>query len=223
MVRTDSGGGCGNNLHLFRLVICGTGCISVRTALDKLLNGTVYTREVDGWSISWESNGAYRHWCFQQHPANDRTILVVMLNPGSLQGDGKDLTKDTTLRILREVFETTGLNPFIINLFDLATPSPKELFSNWGKRDSDKLIYENIKHEHFSGILYAYGDYGVADVDYPEIADRIGLVKRNFKRLPEVELPQNIDGTPKHPMGWQRQKMKPQIKTIIKAFNMRAV
>ncbi|MCD4737484.1 MAG: hypothetical protein K8R53_15680 [Bacteroidales bacterium] len=58
-----------------------------------------------------------------------------MFSPGSLTVDGKNLKKDTTLRIIREVFDNTGFNPFIINFFDFTHPKPKMIFKNWSKRE----------------------------------------------------------------------------------------
>lgn len=186
--------------------------------MNSILDGKVYSYQLEEWCVAWESKGEYRHWCSQSHPRNDKVVIVVMLNPGSLSGDGRNLTKDTTLRILREVFYGSGFNPFVINLFDLATPSPDDLFDNWKKRDSNSLIYSAIRGKDFSGILYAYGDYEHSDEYGPEILTRIRLVRDNFSHLTEIVLPKNQNGTPKHPIMWQRQKIKLQIESILKEF-----
>lgn len=187
--------------------------------MKNITNGKVYTHKLDEWEVSWESNGEYRHWCLQKHPQNSEYALVVMLNPGSLSGDGKNLRKDATLRILREVFQETGLNPFVINLFDYATPSPQNLFQNWHKKDADQLVYRHLKDMNLKGVLYAYGDYEHRADHGNEIKQRINLVKTKFGSIPEIVIPRNNTGTPKHPLIWQRQKLKFEIKQIIKNFN----
>ncbi|MCL6100242.1 MAG: DUF1643 domain-containing protein [Bacteroidetes bacterium] len=186
--------------------------------MKQILNGKVYAHQVGKWIISWESDGNYRHWCYQKHPSNNKDVLVVMLNPGSLSGDGKNLTKDTTLRILREVFGDTGCNPFIVNLFDLATPSTAEFFKNWENRDSKLLVYSKLKEKNYCGIIYAYGDYEQVEDQGLDILKRIKLVRGILNYLPEINLPKNNSGSPKHPILWQRQKIKAEIKTLIKKF-----
>jgi len=110
--------------------------------MNQIIKGKVYSHELDGWLVSWESESEYRHWCHQTNENFVENLLVVMFNPGSLSGDGKNLRKDTTLRILREVCGPAGVNPFVVNLFDYASPSPDELFSNWEKRDGCGLIFK---------------------------------------------------------------------------------
>ena len=41
------------------------------------------------------------------------------------------------------------------------------------------------------------------------------LVLLALSDLKEIILPKNKSGTPKHPMSWQRQKLKPQISIIL--------
>jgi len=185
-----------------------------------LLGGKVYKKQLGDWTISWESKDNYRHWCYQKHPENNEDIIVVMFNPGSLSSDGKKLTQDTTLRILREVFTDTGFSPFIVNLFDFASPQPDELFNNWDKRDSNLLIYSKLAKKQFCGIIYAYGDNENHPIFGHEIRNRINLVKRELSYLHEIILPKNINGSPKHPNAWQRQKLKNVIKSIITSFKV---
>ena len=173
--------------------------------MKNIMRGTIYTYPLDDWEILWESEGEYRHWCLQRHPQNSSFALVVMLNPGSLSGSGTNLKKDTTLRILREVFTDTGLNPFIINLFDYATPSPKQLFKDWGKKDSKNLVYSSVKDMEFKGIVFAYGDYELINDYGHEIKQRINLIRTELKSIPKIEVPLNKNGSPMHPMSWQRQ------------------
>jgi hypothetical protein len=186
--------------------------------MESILRGTIYTHTLDNWEISWKSEGEYRHWCFQKHPQNSSLALVVMLNPGSLSRDGKNLKKDATLRILREVFNNTGLNPFIINLFDYATPSPKQLFQDWFKKDSNDFVYSHIKYLGFKGVVFAYGDYERIQDYGHEIKRRVNLIRAEFSSIPQIEVPLNKNGTPMHPMSWQRRKLKGAINQIISEF-----
>ena len=73
--------------------------------------------------------------------------------------NGENLKKDTTLRILREVCEQAKLNPFIINLFDYASPSPDDLFENWSEKDAETLIFDKLNNINFKAYITAYGDY----------------------------------------------------------------
>lgn len=77
-----------------------------------LLGGKVHQRELDDWTIRWESNGEYRHWCSQMRSGdfNGRFIAVCLFNPGSLGDTGANLRRDTTLRILRDVFRATSMD-----------------------------------------------------------------------------------------------------------------
>ena len=187
--------------------------------MNKILDGIVYTHDLGKWIVFWESDGNYRHWCYQKQPSNKRNILLVMFNPGSLRGDGNDFTKDITLRILREVFEDTDFNPFIINLFDFATASPNKLFEKWESRDNKSIIYNRPININFSAILYAYGDFENLNEHGSIIQRRIRYVRKKYYYLPEIILPKNKSGTPKHPILWQRQKIKPEIKSIVKKYS----
>lgn len=183
--------------------------------MSPLLNGNVFSHELDGWLVSWESESYYRHWCYQTHDGLTENLLVVMFNPGSLSGDGKNLRKDTTLRILREVCKPAGFNPFVVNLFDYASPSSDELFLNWEQRDGRGLIYEKLGGVKFSAFIMAYGNYENRGERGNEIKERIALVRSFVSGIREITLPKNITGTPKHPMVWQRQKLKADISKLL--------
>ena len=183
--------------------------------MNSVLKGNVYSHELDGWLVSWESESEYRHWCHQTNERFSENLLVVMFNPGSLSGDGKNLRKDTTLRILREVCEPAGVNPFVVNLFDYASPSPDELFSSWEKRDGGGLIYTKLEVVKFAAFIMAYGDYENRGERDNEIRERIVLVRSNLSGVREIILPRNSSGTPKHPMTWQRQELKPTISNLL--------
>ncbi len=134
-----------------------------------LLNGKLYTKSIEGWSVSWESNQNYRHWCYLNHPQNDKNVLLVLFNPGSLYASGEKLYQDQTLRILREVFLSSGINPFIINLFDFADSKGNELYQTWFLRDYKELIYDKIVSINFYRIIYAYGKIDESDPHYEDI------------------------------------------------------
>jgi len=183
------------------------------------MNGNVYTHQLDDWSISWESKNLYRHWCHQIRNKDWGNILVVMFNPGSLSGNGENLKKDTTLRILREVCGQAKLNPFIINLFDYASPSPDDLFENWNEKDAETLIFDKLKNVNFKAYITAYGDYENWGLKDNEIKDRALLIHSTFSNIQEIILPKNKSGSPKHPMIWQRQKLKPVIIKLLSEEN----
>lgn len=139
-----------------------------------------------------------------------------MFNLGSLSGDGSNLSKDTTLRILREVCGAAKLNPYILNLFDYASPSPDELFSNWCQKDATQLVFDRVPLSIFNSYTLAYGDYENLGQRDSEIKNRQDLVHHHLKQLSEIVLPKNNSGTPKHPMVWQRQKIKSDISALLR-------
>ena len=174
-----------------------------------LLNGTIYPKEYKNWDISWESDGDYRHWCIQR-PLDSQTddlIVAVMINPGSLSKDGRELPRDTTLRILRNVFDTTKYGCLVLNLFDLATPKPTKLFERWSQRDKadSELIYDVFPYDHIVATVFAYGDY--ENHSDPEIGrqlkDRIRVIRESLSDFPVIDSPNNTSGSPKHVMKWQ--------------------
>lgn len=170
---------------------------------------------IDGWHVSWESCGHYRHWCIQERPDLSDRMLVVMKNPGSLSGDGANLRRDTTLRILRIVGDQVGLSQLIINLFDYAAPKLQDLHDNWQVRDGIGLVYRRLDVSQCRSILFAYGDL---DPDhYSDYAERVSLVRRTFGSLPEIHIPTTKAGNPVHPMNWQRNKLMSQVVAAIDA------
>jgi hypothetical protein len=185
------------------------------TRFKPQLGGTVYQYTLDDWSIAWESNGDYRHWCRQEKVDHSQSVIIVMKNPGSLSGDGKNLKKDTTLRILRVVGDSTRLNWLVINLFDFATPKPSELHEHWNSRDSEALIYSKIRKADYQFILFAHGDLDPdRQADY---AKRIALVQKSFGALTPIVIPATKSGNPTHPMNWQRNKVIDQVIDAIAA------
>lgn len=188
-----------------------------RNIMKSINGGQVYSHELGGWSVSWESDGNYRHWCHQIKNPEWNSLLVVMSNPGRLSGDGSNLSKDTTLRILREVCGAANLNPYVINLFDYASPSPQDLFDNWNIRDSNSVVFDKLPLAIFQSYILAYGDYENWEQRDTEIKDRQTLVLDHLESLDEILLPKNNSGTPKHPMIWQRQKIKSNISALLQA------
>ncbi len=172
-----------------------------------IFGGKVRARQIGDWRISWESADRYRLWCLQEHPRNSRAAVVVMLNPGSLSGAGENLTRDTTLRVLRRLFEETTYNPFVVNLFNLATTKPDVLFEsgNWTCKDYEAFSYKALPLNQFSAVMYAYGDYQNKAHYASEIASRIEEVRAVFAGIPEIMVPKNRSGTPKHPLPIQQQ------------------
>ena len=175
----------------------------------------IYTKELDDWIISWESIGNYRLWCKQEHASNTDTALVVMFNPGALSGAGENLNADTTLRILREIFIGSGYNPYIVNLFTLATAKPSMLFDNWEIRDCPNHSIEKLSIKDFSAVMYAYGAYELVNEYSEDILNRIEFFRNHFEVLPEIELPTSNTDTPMHPIRIQIEGLKNHFKSII--------
>ena len=139
-----------------------------------------------------------------------------MLNPGSLSRNGENLSKDTTLRILRELFLGTKYNPYVINLFNLATPKPQVLFEHWESRDHPNFEYAKIPMDDMVAVMYAYGDYDNLDKYSKTIKERISEVREFLSCVPEIIVPRNKSGTPKqHPLPVQRQGLKAEFRDAI--------
>lgn len=184
--------------------------------MNPIMGGNIYSATLDGWEISWESQKEYRHWCIQEKPDNKKTLLAIMFNPGSLSGDGKNLSRDTTLRILREVCGDAGFNQIILNLFDYANPQTAPLFSNWEKRDlNGSLIFNHLSEFKYDNYIMAYGSYQTDPSYANDILERINLIQSILAKDKEIKLPTNQNGTPKHPTVWQRQKLKSDITEIL--------
>ena len=173
-----------------------------------MFGGSIHSRDYDGWCVTWESLDDYRFWCSQTHPANQKYAAVVMLNPGSLFGNGENLSRDTTLRILRELFLGTQYNPYVINLFNLATPKPQILFERWEYRDHSGFDYTLLPKNEMAAVMYAYGDYENWDKYSTTIKERISKVRKFLSEIPEIVVPRNKSGTPKHPLPVQQQGLK---------------
>jgi hypothetical protein len=187
-----------------------------------LLKGKIFSSEIDNWTVTWESDGCHRHWCLQEKQGQEKTpqILVVMLNPGSLQGSGENLRKDATLRILRNVFSSTKYGCLVANLFDLAG-QPNAFFGKWKLGDkSSQLVYDELFSAfHINGVIFAYGDYeNSAKKEFQSgLQNRILLVREKLsqQRISGIDSPQNSSGTPMHPRGWQIRKKLDRVKKAI--------
>ncbi len=165
-----------------------------------ILNGKLLSKPIDNWIVTWEVNENYRHWCLQADIRNDCTALVILLNPGKLNGDANNLSGDTTLRILRKAFNNTGINPFIINLFDYCTPDYSVLIKNWPKRDYKYLVYEKLLPYKFIFSLYAYGSIDRNDPKYNDIVSRVNLIQSIFRHIPKLDFDNSFTT---HPIRWQ--------------------
>ena len=181
--------------------------------LKPVLGGTVFSHAIDGWEVSWESAGDYRHWCIQEMAKHSDQVVIVMKNPGSLSGNGANLRRDATLRILRTVGDAVGINWLVVNLFDYATPQPQQMHDNWDQRDGKALVYRRLDTENCRFVIYAYGDLH-AD-HYEDYSARVKHVRESFAALNEIPIPTTKAGNPVHPMNWQRNKLMNQVITAI--------
>ena len=187
----------------------------IEMIIDKpLLNGRLHRRSIKKWDVFWETNENYRHWCLQKNSRNDKTALVILLNPGKLNNDASNLSGDTTLRILREVFNNTGVNPFIINLFDYCTPDYSVLIKNWDKQDYKYLVYEKLLPYKFIFSLFAYGLIDRNDPKYVDIISRINLIEGIFKNIPKLDFDNSCTT---HPIRWQIENKKWNIHNVLLA------
>ena len=184
------------------------------------MGGRVFTRELDDWSVSWESAGAYRHWCAQTRTGHRRAVVIVLKNPGSLRRDGADLRRDTTLRILRTVGEAAGIDWLIVNLFDYAAPNPRDLHANWRRRDARALVFRRLDLSHTRFVIVAHGDY---DASHERAyRKRIALVRHALASLHEIAIPVTQAGNGIHPMNWQRRRLLPRVVQAIAAATGRS-
>lgn len=190
------------------------GADKARKQLKPILGGTVFEHTIDDWQVSWESDGDYRHWCIQESSEHSDRVVIVMKNPGSLSGDGANLRRDRTLRILRIVGEAAGINWVIVNLFDYATPKLQCLHDNWDRRDGNALVYRHIDIENCRFVIFAYGD--LITEHYAEYFARIEHVRKSFESLEDISIPTTKAGNPVHPMNWQRNKLMTQVIDAIK-------
>jgi hypothetical protein len=173
--------------------------------MSSIMGGTVFCHHIDGWDVAWESSGEYRHWCRQTRRTHSESVLAVLMNPGSLSGDGSNLRRDTTLRILRVVGQRASINWVIVNLFDLATPKPGELHVRWRHRDSNALVFEVLDLQDVPFVLFAHGNVGAEHE--ADSRSRITTVRSAFAPLREIHIPRTKAGHPVHPMNWQRQRL----------------
>jgi hypothetical protein len=181
--------------------------------MTSILGGAVFQHQIDGWELSWESAGPYRHWCRLTRPGHRETILVEMKNPGSLSRDGSNLRKDTTLRILRVVGEQASVNWLVVNLFDFAAAKPAELHENWPARDAGALVFDKLNLHELQFALFAHGD---VPRDYKtDYEGRIATIRAAFQSLPRIATPTTKTGQPGHPTNWQRQLRIPEVVSAI--------
>lgn len=185
----------------------------IEMVIDKpLLNGKLFIKSIDNWSVSWETNENYRHWCFQKYSGNDETALFILFNPGSLNNNPDKLSSDPTLRILREVCYESGINPFVINLFDYCTSDYNELTNHWKERDYKSLVYEKLLQYKFIFSLFAYGSIDNDDPKFEDIVSRIKFVESIFKEIPRLDFD---DSYTTHPLRWQIDKKKIKIRNTL--------
>jgi hypothetical protein len=183
------------------------------------MGGTVYRHHLDGWDVSWESSGRYRHWCLQTRQGHSLRVVVVMKNPGSLSGDGANLRRDTTLRILRNVGDAARIDWLVVNLFDYAAPNPAELHDNWSERDAQSLVFGQLNLPADRFVIFAHGDFNSNHMsDYQE---RLAFVRHALASLREISTPVTKAGNGVHPINWQRMRLMPQVVAGIDARTRR--
>jgi len=177
--------------------------------VNALMGGTVFRHHLDGWDVSWESSGNYRHWCIQTRQGHGARVVVVMKNPGSLSGDGANLRRDTTLRILRVIGDAAQVDWLVVNLFDYATPSLRELHDNWQARDAESLVFGGLDLLACRSVIFAYGDF---DADHiADYGERVAMVRTALASLREISIPATKAGNPVHPINWQRNRLMPEV------------
>lgn len=172
--------------------------------MKSILNGKVYSKIYSNWELTWESDSNYRHWCYLKKLGTSYKddILVVLFNPGSLSGNGDNLSRDTTLRNIRKVFDDLPYNCVVMNLFDFATPKPDVLiFNNWINKDKSNYssIYDYLELFNIKAYILAYGDYeNWSDADNQSIRKRIEHIRDKLNKYIAIPVIYNNSGTPKH-------------------------
>ena len=184
------------------------------------MGGRLFRRDLDGWGVSWESNGAYRHWCVQARPGHRRRVVLVLKNPGSLSAAGEHLRRDTTLRILRAVGAVAGIDWLIVNVFDYAAANPRDLRENWRDRDARALVFSRLDLRRDQFLIVAHGDF---DAEHATAyRSLIALVRVVFGSLREFAIPTTRAGNGVHPINWQRMRLIPRVVQAIGAATLRS-
>lgn len=132
-----------------------------------------------------------------------------MENPGSLSGNGANLKRDSTLRILRTLGDAVSTNVMVTILFDCANPKFDGLHANWKRRDGTKLVFHHLAKRNYEDILYAHGDPERMNLD--DYVELIAHVRSVFKGVPEITCPRTKAGHPVHTLNWQRQNLIPNV------------
>ncbi len=186
--------------------------------MNPLFDGEVFSKEIDGWTVTWESSGDYRHWCEQRQSPLTSPILLVLFNPGALNKNGERLHADLTLKNIRAAFDKTLYHPFIVNLFDRAAKNADELFKIWNQRDSKELIFPKLKDACFSGVGYCYGKKASHPVHGYDIRKKIKYIQNTLSNLKEMDFPKDKDGIPLHPYRWGIVKVIPTINNLLRSY-----
>ncbi len=185
--------------------------------------GTVYYGWLRCWRVSWESSGDYRFWCFLRNPCKAAvdSVAVVCLNPGSLSHAGKRLARDTTLRALTNAFAPSSFHCLVLNLFDLSTTRPADLFTRWNERDSKcaTLIFTRLRMFSVAAYMMAYGDdhLSASGLISSEVSRRIRAVEAKLSYLRPLPVLRNHSGNPKHPRRWQIEKLLPRCSSYLRS------
>lgn len=171
--------------------------------------GSLHERTVNCWRVTWEAKGPHRLWCFQSSGVTKRVVCVVAFNPGSLSGAGENLSRDTTLRNIRDAMPD-GTGTLVLNLFTLATPNPPNLFDNWDNRDCRGFQFSQLASAPCQAVIFAYGDIGQCRKYGPQYGEqvktRIAVARDALSQWPAITIPTTATlKNPAHPMNWRRQ------------------
>ena len=100
------------------------------------------------WKIKFEVVGKYRNFVLMkqiEHPIDLGFIPVVGLNPGTFKSEST-FGKDTTLRILRNIFVNSGYGIEVLNLYNFIEPNPKKLkLIDNDKKNNNNPIEHRLK------------------------------------------------------------------------------
>lgn len=182
-----------------------------KVGTQSVFGGMLYQKDIEGWQVAWESIGPHRLWCYQFRGEPKHLLCVVMFTPGSLSGDGRELSKDDTLRIIRSAMPENAA-ALVLNLFTFATPKPDVFFEQWADRDCCDFNIAAFRTMPIDAVVFAYGDGGQdrkrnRDYNYREpVLARITRLRDAMSGFPIVKTPQELIsaiGNPKHPKHWK--------------------
>jgi hypothetical protein len=100
------------------------------------------------WKIKFEVVGNYRNLVLMkqmEYPIDLGFIPVIGLNPGTFKSEST-FGRDTTLRILRDIFVNSGYGIEVLNLYNFIEPNSKKLkLIDNDKRNNSNPIEHRLK------------------------------------------------------------------------------